>query len=530
MATAASIPAHRVESVSEEGTTQFLQRPEIYVDGTAHVECIETHTSWVFLTHRWAFKLKKPVRFEFLDFSSLTLREQACREELRINRRLAPNVYIDVVPITVRGHQLKLGPPGQVVDWVVKMRRLPADQALDRLIKLRSVKNSDVEWIAQTLSEFYQQLPPVPLKTDDYLENIARHVRGNEVELLQARHDLDAESVERVHEAQRLLLALAPEILESRVLDGRIVEGHGDLRPEHVYLTLQPVIIDGIEFNREYRILDVADELSFFAMECAKLDAAWIGQHVLDRYRACAGDNPPATLIAFYKAYRACVRAKVSALRAEQLAGQPTRDALADARRYLNLASEFARGIGPPLMIVIRGRSGTGKSTLATAIAERLGITRLQTDVIRRQIQAASGQEPAYGQARYDMDSRQLVYNDMLRRADAILSQGRSVVLDGTFLLAGWRAQALDVARRCDALPAFFRCECPDEVALARIAQRAARGGEASEARAEVFQQQATNEEPDPAQIESIVVDTMAPLPEMLDGAIAELKLAFNNN
>ena len=513
---------------SSESLVNVLRQPTLYGKHVSSVECIETHISWVFLTDQFAFKLKKPVRFDFLDFSTAALREQACREELRLNRRLARDVYLDLVPVAIENNQFHLGSGGKIVDWLVKMRRLPADRALDQLVKSRTISSNQVEQIAHLLGDFYAQLPPICIRTEDYLDELAHHLRDNEHQLLDTRHDLDITAIERIHEAQWRYLTLARDILASRVLDGRIVEGHGDLRPEHIYLTPHPVIIDCIEFNRDYRILDVADELSFLTMETARLLAPWIGESVLTTYSKCTGDHPPPNLLAFYSAYRACVRAKVLVLRAGQLAGAKRDQSTTDARCYLDLADNFARKIGPPLLIVVRGRSGTGKSTLAATVAERLHITHLQTDAIRQELLGADP-AAAYGAGAYRTECRDAVYHEMLRRADAILTDGKSAVLDGTFLASKWRLEALESAAKHSAKPVFLHCECSPQLAMERIQLRANRPAVLSEARAEIYARQTADEETDPSSVVSHSLNTANPLPKLLEEAIALIKASYAN-
>ena len=510
-----------------ETLVEFLQQPSAYQGQVNSIECIQTHISWVFLTDQFAFKLKKPVRFGFLDFSTVALREQACREELRLNRRLARDIYLDVVPVSLHGKQLHLGRGGKVIDWLVKMRRLPAGAACDRMVRSRTISSSQVTQVAQLLTDFYAQLPPICIKTKDYLDELAHHVRDNEQELLDPRHGLDGAAIEKAHESQWRYLTLAEEDLTSRVLDGRIVEGHGDLRPEHIYLTPHPVIIDCIEFNRAYRILDVVDELSFFAMETAKLNAPLTGESVLATYCNSSGDHPPARLLAFYAAYRACVRAKVLALRAEQLEGEQRDRSIAEARCYLQLAIKYAREIGPPLLIVVRGLSGTGKSTLAEALANHLHITRLQTDAIRQELLGAD-RTAEYGMGTYKMECRDAVYAEMLRRAAKRLAQGQSIILDGTFLSAKWRQAALEIAAQHSSQPVFLRCECSPQLAMERIRTRA--DTTISDARAETYTQQSAEEDPDPAGVTSHSLNSAEPLPKQFDAAVARIKASFANN
>jgi aminoglycoside phosphotransferase family enzyme/predicted kinase len=505
----------------------LLRRPATYDPRPARVECIETHISWVFLTDRMAYKLKKPVRFDFLDFSTSERRHEACEQEVRLNRRLAPHVYLAVVPITAEPWGLRLGGTGPAVDWVVKMRRLPADRALDQLILSNRVTADDVRQIGRTLARFYQQLPPLPMRPQEYRLAITQHVQGNWRELLEARHGLDAFVVRRVHEAQTRLLQLAPELFDNRVLDGRIVDGHGDLRPEHIYLAPLPTIIDCVEFNAGFRQLDVLDELCFLAMECADLGAEWIGRQVLDCYYEMSGDQAETRLLSFYKSYRACVRAKVSTLRAQQLAGPQRRESLINAEQYLRLADRFARELGPPLFLVVRGLTGTGKSTLAKVLGDKLGIEHLQTDAIRRELFGASPQPAGYNEGIYQEQNRARVYDEMLRRAGSMLADRRSVILDGTFLSAAVREKAFAMAKRFQATPLLVRCSCPDDVAIDRITARRRAAASLAESHAQIYLQQKLIEEPDPTDLPVIQVETRAAPCSLLDTVMTQLKASW---
>ena len=283
-----------------------------YPDRPSSVQIKETHISRVYLTDRYAYKLKKRVQFEFLNFSTPELRHRACLEELRLNRRLAADVYLAVLPITeASDDSLALNGYGQPVDWVVQMRRLPAEQALDVLLYNRRLRPEDWQSIAKHLTDFYTQLQPQPLRAEKFLQDLERRIRANAAALLSSLPN-EQLRVHRIHSAQLRYLRLQVEVFTKRVADGHIVEGHGDLRPEHIYVENPPAVIDCIEFSEELRQLDVADELSFLAMACQRLGDGGLGNSVIERYQKSCKDNIPPRLIAFYGAYRACVRAKIA--------------------------------------------------------------------------------------------------------------------------------------------------------------------------------------------------------------------------
>lgn len=322
---------------------EFLRKPASYPDSTRSVESIETHMSWVFLTDHYAYKLKKPVRFPFLDFSTTELRRRCCEEEVRLNRRLAPRVYIGTIPLMrdARG-ALMLGGSETVVDWLVKMRRLPANRMLDRAIRSDSFTSAEIEDVARLLCAFYKGADRIEISASEYLRRLENYVRENHRELTDCAAIAEHGAVERTHAAQLAFLHTHRRVFEQRVGEGRIVDAHGDLRPEHVQLGRKPQIIDRVEFNPAFRALDPADELAFFAMECEMLGAAFVGDIVLDRYRAESGDAPPRFLLEFYKSYRACLRAKLAIWHLRDPDVREPERWPRRARQYLQIASAYA--------------------------------------------------------------------------------------------------------------------------------------------------------------------------------------------
>jgi aminoglycoside phosphotransferase family enzyme/predicted kinase len=507
----------------------LLSRPDAYPHPCAEVQVIETHASLVFLAGDFVYKLKKPVRYEFLDFSTPELRHAACQAEVRLNRRMAPRTYLGVLPVTLQAAgQVALSGDGPAVDWLVLMRRLPHERTLDELIRTRRLIPADVQKLAEMLGRFYAHAPPLATSAANYRGQIEHHVRANFDELRAPAHGLPRAAVQRVHGAQLRLLLLAGWLFDRRVAAGRIIDGHGDLRPEHICLEDSPVVFDCVEFNDEFRHLDVADELAFLAMECDLLGAAELEQTILREYAVRSGDQVPPRLMAFYKSYRACVRAKVAALRSDQHAARARQRDLAEARRYLTAADAHAAAIGLPLLIVVRGLTGSGKSTLARAIAQQLAAELLQTDQVRRELFPASSQPAAdFNAGIYRPELRQAVYDEMFRGAEALLRERISVILDGTFLSAALRRDAAALAAREQALFLLAECQCPDDVARQRIARRLAAGGDVSDARPEFFDLQRREEEPE-ASLQPLVVDTTAVLQEQVRFVLERLAELWN--
>jgi aminoglycoside phosphotransferase family enzyme len=334
----------RNHAITLREKVSHLSRPESYPEKPAVVEVVQTHMSCVFLTGQHAWKLKKPVRHDFLDFSTLEARRADCEEELRLNRRLAPDVYLEVVPLAVTPQGvLRLGGDGVPVEWLVKMRRLPSQLMLDDAIRRGNVTRQDIRRLTLVLADFFRHAGPVALDAAQYRKRLERDIRANHEGLSPPEYSMPAALVQSITASQLAFLAREAPLLEARVAQRRIVEGHGDLRPEHVCLGPEPLFIDCLEFSRDWRVLDPADELAYLAMECEHAGAPWIGEVVFETYREATGDDPPAALVRFYKAYRATVRARLSAWHLKDNPDPADQGKwVARAQRYLELADRYS--------------------------------------------------------------------------------------------------------------------------------------------------------------------------------------------
>jgi len=286
----------------------------IYPDCCARVEAIQTHCAWVFFTDAHAYKLKKPMRLDRMDNRCLSSRYRNCLEELRLNRRLAPDVYLDVIALRVGPTgRLSLVDDGVPVEWLVKMRRLPSELLLDRALAIGTVSPAAVHSVGELLADFYLGQPAVPMTGEDYCRRIEREVDANGRALSGRELALPPPIVTAAIAHQRECLRNQSQVLKRRADSGRIIEAHGDLKPEHVYLGVPPCVIDCLEFDRDLRILDPLEELAYFSLECERLGAAWIGQQILDVYLAKRGDALDTALFDFYVSRRASRRALTAA-------------------------------------------------------------------------------------------------------------------------------------------------------------------------------------------------------------------------
>jgi aminoglycoside phosphotransferase family enzyme len=291
---------------------EYLGRPDAYYPAVKDVLRRETHMSWVFLAGDRVYKLKKPVRFPYLDFSMLRLREAACRAELNLNRRLAPDVYLGVMPLVVTAHGLSLGGSGTTVDWLVVMRRLDESQTLERRIEEGHLEAWQLDRLAATLVKFYQRAIPASTPPARCLPDWHRNIAYNRRVLLDSRLGCPPGLVRRIDGVQRKFLTRRNALLAQRVRERRIIDGHGDLRPEHIWLGDPVKIIDCLEFNTRLRAVDPVDEIAFLSLECERLGASWAGEHVKRRVFCGLDDGRLEELFLFYRCHRAMLRARLA--------------------------------------------------------------------------------------------------------------------------------------------------------------------------------------------------------------------------
>ena len=329
-----------------DSKVQALSSPRFYDHWTRRVDVIETHFAWLFLTDDFAYKLKKPVRAQLLDQTTLAARYRGCCEEIRLNRWLAPQVYLGVVSLTLdTGNELHLYGRDRVVDWLVKMRRLPDALMLDHSMRSGSVTLEGIESVAHLLADFYSEQVPLAIGVAEYLACMRCNMADNRTELLAPDLQLPQASIETLHRAQLAAFSTVVEELGNRAANGHIIEAHGDLRPEHIYLGVPPCVIDALEFSADLRTFDPVEELAFLSVECMHAGHQWIGATIVEIYRARLHDAFSPELFGFYCSLRATTRAKIVAWHLrdpEFTARQPWAQ---NALRYVDLALDYALAV-----------------------------------------------------------------------------------------------------------------------------------------------------------------------------------------
>ena len=500
---------------------QDLLDPAAYPHPTGPIELIQTHVSYILLAGRFAYKIKKPVDLGFLDFTSLARREHFCRREVELNRRLCPDLYLGVLPITLANGHARIGGTGEPVEWAVWMRRLPADRMLTALLAAGAVTPGDLAPVARRLAAFHAGAATGG-EIDAYGQPAAIR-RNTDENFAQLRPFIDW-TIPAGHYAflqtyTNHFLDGHPALFADRIAGGRIRDCHGDVHAGSVCLTDPVAIFDCIEFNDRFRYGDVAAEVAFLAMDLdhhGRADLAW---HFVDAYRQASDDHGLAALLDFYKCYRAVVRGKVESFRSEQASVPPDERAAAAAaaRGYFDQAFAYAGGVARPALLITSGLMGTGKTTLARALARRLALVYLSSDVVRKRLAGLRPDEhrfEAFGQGIYSEDFSRQTYDALLTEAYAWLQRGCSVVLDASFKRAAERARARALAASLDLPFAALECVCPEAIVRERLIERLGKPGEASDGRWELFAQQQRDFDPcdELPPDRRLIVDTTAPV------------------
>lgn len=482
------------ELESRQRLVDALLDPARYPEPARHVRLIETHISWVLLVGHYAYKIKKPVDLGFLDFSTLALRKHYCEEEFRLNRRLAPQLYLGVVPIGGDcDHPQFGGEPA--IEYAVKMRRFPSTCLMDRLLTRGSITPRHIDRLAAVVARFHAALSSA---TDASFGSFAE-IRAAALQNFEQLPD--GEEVDELKAATEAALAACKAIFEQRRTEGRVRECHGDLHLGNIALINdEPVPFDGIEFSPALRWIDVMDELAFPVMDLlhrGRADYAW---RLLNAYLEITGDYGGMAVLRFYLAYRATVRAKVDAIRAAQpgLTRRAKDELLRASRSYLDLARNCLAQPRPAL-IITHGLPGSGKTTIAQAALEHYGAIRIRSDVERKRLYGLGALESSrarFGEDLYSLEATQRTYARLYDLSRELLGYGFPVIVDAAFLRYGERARFRDLAQEMN-VP-FAIAAMPSDLPLLRerIARRQAQASDASEADIAVLEKLAAVVEP----------------------------------
>lgn len=478
------------ESTSE--LLAALQNPSIYGHPAEHIEVLETHISWVLLCGEYAYKIKKPLDLGFLDFSTLEKRRFFCREELRLNARLAPDIYLDVVAITGSVQNPGIDGPGPVIDYAVKMHRFGQQNLFVNLLRTGTLTTALMDQLALLVARFHEQAARAALDSPfGTPETILQPVMEN---FQQIRESLDAQSILLLERLQSWCTTqhgnLSPVFLQ-RKKSGFIRECHGDLHLGNIVCYQgRATPFDGIEFNARLRWIDIISDIAFLIMDLVDHQRSDLAFRFLNAYLEHTGDYSGLAVLRFYQVYRALVRAKVACIRLQQDPGYfPARQELDD---YLSLANACSNPPGPRL-ILCHGLSGSGKTTLSQRLLEAIPAIRIRSDVERKRLHRLRPEQHSksgLGSHLYTERATIETYNRLLQLAGITLDAGYAVIVDATFLRRKQRSPFRELARAKRIPLLIVHCQATTDTLQQRIVQREKAGGDASEASLTVLQQQ----------------------------------------
>jgi len=440
---------------SQPAFIQAMLKPEFYEHAVDYCQLIETHISWVILTGEFVYKIKKPVDFGFLDFSTLEKRKFYCEEELRLNRRLAENLYLNVIPLTGSPDEPILKGEGKAFEYVVKMLPFSQEMQLDHVLARNELKPDMIDSIAYLIADFHQHI--------DKANNTSNF--GIPESVYQPTEENFIQIREKVTNQKQLQLLSALEqwsndtfdhiknILSERKHNGFIRECHGDLHLRNIaWYENKPLAFDCLEFNANFRWIDVMSEIAFLVMDLDDHKQPELAQRFLNQYLEISGDYDGCRVLRYYLVYRAMVRAKVAAIRSHQsgISQQETNEANKEFNSYLELALTYTKQQAP-FIIITRGMSASGKSTITQALLEKVGAIRIRSDRERKRLFNIKPNQNSHanaGQGIYDAEATQKTYHKLLALTETIIDGGFPVIIDATFSKPEQRQLFKDLATK----------------------------------------------------------------------------------
>lgn len=511
---------------------EALSQPQAYTHSTGPIKVMHTQMSCVFLTGDYAYKIKKPVNLGYLDYSTLEKRLHFCQKEVKLNRRLARSVYLGVVPIAEKDGVIKAGEQGEPLEYAVRMKQLPQERMLNVLLAQGAVTRDMIKRLAEKIASFHNRA-----KTNKRIAGygrpkaIEKNVQENFSQT--AKYTGKAISAELYNDLRSFsedFMRDRAQLFQKRIDNSRIRDCHGDLHSAHICFGKSIYIYDCIEFNERFRYGDVASEVAFLAMDLDYHGRRDLSRLFVSTYQEYSEDFEVRELLNFYKLYRAYVRGKVNCFKSDDqfISGDEREASLKTARSYFRLAWSYVCPEIKPMLFIMVGLVGTGKSALASALAEKIGAMVFSSDLIRKEIAGISPAEHRFEDFQkgiYKEEFTKKTYDALFNKARKILRLGKNVVLDASFLYKSDRDRALELARECDVPLTILECRAPESVIKERIEKRL-QEGTASDGRWEIFQRQKTyfeaiEEEPG---VLHLIINTTIPVPELVEQILSRIE------
>ena len=499
-----------------------LLEPRAYPEATGQVELVQTQMSFVFLTDSYVYKVKKPVNLGYLDYTTLEQRHFFCQREVELNRRLCPEVYLGVVPVSRERGSVFIGGQGEVMEYAVKMLRLPQGAMMDVLLAENQVSLEMVTSVAQKLAEFHQKAETISnINTFGKLAIITQNTDENFVQTEKyIGNTISSEVYRRIKDYTDSFVRGNASLFSKRLADGKIRDCHGDLHAAHICFADGIYIYDCIEFNDRFRYCDVASEVAFLAMDLDHYGRADLSHGFVRAYVDRSQDRELLAILSFYKCYRAYVRGKVESFKLDDLyITQTEKEQTLDvASSYFDLAGFYTKS--RPVLFITTGLVGTGKTALAQALAKRLGLVVISSDVTRKQLAGIPVTEHRFEEfdtGIYSAEFSRRTYDKMLAKAKGFLVEGSSVIIDASFIKADERLKAKKLAEEMGVDFFIVECVLDEESVKQRLAQRL-KEASVSDGRWEVYELQREQLEPvvEVPETGHVVIDTLAPVGEII--------------
>lgn len=454
----------KILKMERQEIIKFLKNPKSYPYPVKKVKHLETYISDIFLTGKYAYKIKKPVNYGYLDFTTLAKRKFFSFQELKLNRRLSPKMYLDVLPLREKNGKLKLGNHGKIIEYVLKMKEIPQKYLMNQLLKRGKINQKIIDQLAKIIAKFHRQtITSKKISSFGSLKVIKKNWQEN---FLQTRQfigkTISKDDFDFIKKSIEKFIVKNKKLFQQRVKDKKIRDCHGDLHTGNIFIMPKKIFIfDCIEFNDRFRYQDVANEIAFLTMDLDFLGRNDLGEFFLKRYLYYSADKINKKLLLFYKCYRAYIKGKVMSFSLNQFS---KRKYLSKIKKYFQLAKKYVEHLRKPALILGAGLPGIGRSTRLRILAKEIGAKILDSDVLRQKFLKSIS---------YDKKSKLLVYKKMMKIAEKFLKNGYDVILDATFSKEKYRKLARNLAKKLEIPYFLIQFYCSEKIAKERLTKRA---------------------------------------------------------
>jgi aminoglycoside phosphotransferase family enzyme/predicted kinase len=498
-----------------------MKDPLSYQHPVDVIQNIQTHISSVYLTGKYVYKIKKAINFGFLDFSTLSKRKKYCEEEIILNKRISPELYLEVVPIVKsKENKIQVNGKGQIVEYAVKMIQFPQKTMMSYLLQKNQVTKNHIDSIVEILISFYKnQKSSLEILSYGKKENIEKNIMENFQQTTSyIGRTIENKQYDRIKKFNEFFLKNSNELFNDRMEENYIKSCHGDLHSGNIIIWNDEIkIFDCIEFNKRFQYIDTASDIGFLAMDLDFLNKPFLSCYLIDKFQSNYGDNSILNILNFYKSYRAYVRGKVEGFRLDDFGiPQNLKDKILHKTKRYYLLSEYYITLcylnlqkKHPLLFLICGLTGSGKSTLSLKLSIDYHADIVSTDIIRKKIEGIDYYERHHDKpdtGLYASDKREKTYTEVLNISHELLKRKRNVIIDATFQKNSHRKMVIDLARSANATLVMIQCVSTDKLVKKWLDERR-KTNSISDGRWEIYQLQKDLFEPFEAEEQVIVID-----------------------